>query len=100
MVYKRKYDVSYVKFGFTSLNDHGVEKVQCVLCVLSNESFVPGKLRNHLEKNLPELKDKSIEYFKRLESCCKRQLNFKQAYQKLTEASFVVSQIIGNQKSS
>ena len=60
-------------------------------------------MKNHLEKNHPELKDKSIEYFKRLESNCKRQRldktgNFQQTDQKLTEASFVVSQIIAKQK--
>ena len=105
MANERKYDDSYVKFGFTSLNDHGVEKGQCVVCyrVLSNESLRPSKLKNHLEKNHPELKDKSIEYFKRLESNCKRQRldktgNFQQTDQKLTEASFVVSQIIAKQK--
>ena len=69
---KRKYDESYIKFGFTSLNDHGTEKGQCVVCycVLSNESLRPS---NHLEKKHPELKNKSEEYFKRLESSCKRQ---------------------------
>ena len=72
---KRKYNESYIKFGFTSLNDHGTEKGQCVVCycVLSNESLRPSKLSNHLEKKHPELKNKSEEYFKRLESSCKRQ---------------------------
>ena len=105
MANKRKYDDSYIKFGFTLLNDYGVEKGQCVVCyrVLSNESLRPSKLSNHLKKNYPELKNKSIQYFRRLESSCKRQRldktgNFQQTDQKLTEASFVLSQIIAKQK--
>ena len=60
-------------------------------------------MSNHLKKNHPELKNKNIEYFKRLESSCKRQRldktgNFQQTDQKLTEASFVVSKMIAKQK--
>ena len=75
MANKRKYDNSYIKFGFTLLNGYGVEKGQCVVCyhILSNESLRPSKLSNHLKKYHPELKNKSIKYFRRLESSCKRQ---------------------------
>ena len=97
---KRKYNDSYIKFGFTSLNDQGIEKGQCFVCyrVLSNESLRSSKLSRH-----PVLKDRNMEYFKRLESNCKRQRlentdSFQQTDQKLTEASFVVSQIIARQK--
>ena len=96
---------SYIKFGFSLLNDYGVQTGQCVVCyrVLSNQSLRPSKLSNHLKKNHPELKNKSTEYFRRLESTCKRQPfdktgNFQQTDQKLTEESFVVSQIIAKQK--
>ena len=82
-----------------------MENEQCVVCyrALSNESLRPSKLSNHLKKNHPQLKNKNIEYFRRLESSCKRQRldktgNFQQTDQKLTEASFVVSQIIAKQK--
>ena len=102
---KRKYNDSCIKFVFTSLNDEGIEKGQCVVCyrVLSNESLKPGKLSHHLNRSHPELKDRNMEYFKRLESNCKRQRldstgRFQQTDQKLTEASFVVSQIIARQK--
>ena len=102
---KRKYNDSYIKFGFTSLNDQGIEKGQCVVCyrVLSNELLRPGKLSHHLNTSHPELKDRNMEYFKRLESNCKRQRldstgSFQQTDQKLTEGSFVVSQIIAKQK--
>ena len=96
---------SYIKFGFSLLIDYGVEKEQCVVCyrVLSNQSLRPSKLSNHLKKNHPELKNKSIEYFRQLESTCKHQrlektANFQQTDWKLTEESFVVSQIIAKQK--
>ena len=102
---KRKYNESYIKFGLTSLNDQGIEKGQCVVCyrVLSNESLRPSKLSHHLNTSRPELKDRNMKYFKRLESNSKRQRldstgSFQQTDQKLTEASFVVSQIIARQK--
>ena len=58
---KRMYNESYIKFGFTSLNDHGTEKGQCVVCycVLSNESLRPSKLSNHLEKKHLNLRIKA-----------------------------------------
>ena len=102
---KRKCNGSYIKFEFTSLNDQGIAKRQCVVCypVLSNESLRPSKLSHHLNTSHPELKDGSMKYFKRLESNCKRQRldstdSFQQTDQKLSEASFVVSQIIARQK--
>ena len=105
---KRNYNDSYIKFGFTSLNDQGIEKWQCVVCyrVLSNESLRPSKLSNHLNTSHPELKDRNMEYmeyFKRLESNCKCQRldgsgSFQQTDQKLTEPCFFGSQIIGRQK--
>ena len=97
---KRKYNESYIRFGFISLNDHETEKGQCVVCycVLSNELLRPSKLSNHLEKKHPAL-NKSEQYLKRLESWCKRQRldatgSFEQSDRKPTEACFVVSQII------
>ena len=37
----RKYDPSYLKFGFIGANEAGVQKPQCLVCgvVLSNETF-------------------------------------------------------------
>ena len=102
---KRKYNDSYIKLGFTLLNDQGMEKRQCVVCyhALSNESLRPSKLSHHLNTSHPELKDRNMEYFKRLESNCKRQRlestgSFQQTDQKLSEACFVISQMIARQK--
>ena len=87
------------------MNDQGIEKGQCVVChrVFSNESLRPSKLSHHLNTSHPELKDRNMEYFKRLESNCKRQRldstgSFQQTDQKLIKACFVVSQIIARQK--
>ena len=102
---ERRCNDSYIKFGFTSLNDQGIEKRECVVCyrVLSNESLRLSILSHHLNTSHPELKDRNMEYFKRLESNCKRQRldstdSFQQTDQKLPEASFVLSQIIARQK--
>ena len=63
---KRKYNDSYIKFVFTSLNDEGIEKGQGVPCyrALSNQSLRPRKLSHHLNTSHPELKDRNMEYFK------------------------------------
>ena len=55
---KRKYDESYMPYGFTSVIVNGVEKPQCVLCkkVLSNDSI---RSVNH------QSKDKDKSYFER-----------------------------------
>ena len=39
----RKYDPSYLKFGFIGADEAGVQKPQCVVCgvVLSNDSMKP-----------------------------------------------------------
>ena len=102
---KRKCNDSYIKFEFTSLNDQEIAKRQCVVCyrVLSNESLRSSKLSHHLNTSHPELKDGNMKYFERLESNCKRQRldstdSFQQTDQKLSEASFVVSQTIARQK--
>ena len=71
--------------------------------MLSNESLRASKLSHHQNTSHPELKDRNMKYFKRLESNCKRQRldstgSFQQTDQKLTEAFFVVSQIIARLK--
>lgn len=59
----RKYDQSYIQFGFTELAD----KPQCVVCneVLSAESMKPSKMKRHLETKHFALKDKPVEFFQR-----------------------------------
>ncbi|KAK9737406.1 hypothetical protein QE152_g10762 [Popillia japonica] len=54
---KRKYDESYISFGFVDSNGSPL----CMLCskLLPNSSMSPAKLRRHLETVHPESKGKN-----------------------------------------
>ncbi|GBP61685.1 Zinc finger BED domain-containing protein 5 [Eumeta japonica] len=60
---KKKYDASYISFGFVDSNGSTL----CMLCskLLPNSSMAPAKLRRHLETVHPESKDKNKEFFVR-----------------------------------
>ncbi|XP_053199112.1 zinc finger BED domain-containing protein 5-like [Scomber japonicus] len=60
----RRYDESYLQFGFTVTADL---RPQCVVCaeVLANDSMKPCKLKRHLETKHAAIKDKPADYFKR-----------------------------------
>ena len=64
---KRTYSEEYLRFGFSFLEEKGVQKPQCVLCmkVLSAESMKPFQLRRHFEKEHRTYKDRNISFFKR-----------------------------------
>ena len=64
---KRKYDESYLSFGFTWTGDEEEPNGLCVECgtVLSNGSLFPAKLKRHLETKHSQLKNKNIDYFKK-----------------------------------
>src|SRR5580765_7653431 len=64
---KRKYDDSYLSFGFISVGTGENPDGQCVICnkIMYNSSLVPAKLKRHLETNHPHLKDKSLSFFER-----------------------------------
>lgn len=63
---RRKYDESYLSFGFTYFGNRDAPHAQCVLCkkILSNSSLAPSKLRRHLETKHAAYKDKDISFFK------------------------------------
>lgn len=63
---RRKYDESYLSFGFTYFGNRDAPHAQCVLCkkILSNSSLAPSKLRRHLETKHAAYKDKDINFFK------------------------------------
>ena len=65
-VRKRKYSEDFLKWGFTDIVNADVERPQCVVCleVLAHESMKPAKLQRHLQTKHPDLKDKSIDFFK------------------------------------
>lgn len=78
----RKYDDTYLVFGFTCMTVCNEERPQCVVClkVLASDSLKPNKLRRHLETNHPEHKDKSVDFFRqKLVNCHAQQSLFTKA---------------------
>ncbi|CAM5095764.1 unnamed protein product [Natator depressus] len=65
--FTRKYDSSYIQFGFVAMNDGGVPKPQCVICgdVLANNAMKPPKLKRHLNTKHNEISSKPKEFFER-----------------------------------
>jgi len=65
--YFRKYDTSYLEFGFIWCGNESEPKPQCVVCyeLLANECMKPAKLKRHLETKHSSLKSKLVEYFQR-----------------------------------
>lgn len=64
----RKYDDSYLEFGFTSTEINGEERPLCVLCmkVLTPECMLPSKLKRHLETNHKHTVGKSRNFFAKM----------------------------------
>jgi hypothetical protein len=63
--YVRKYDPSYLSFGFTYTGEESGPVPQCVICYekLSNRSMKPSLLMCHFEIKHGDLKHNSLEYF-------------------------------------
>lgn len=59
----RKWNDSYVKFGFTNVIRDGVDCTQCLHCsvVMSNAPLRPSKLSNHRDKMHPQRKDDNVD---------------------------------------
>uniref|UniRef100_A0A8C4WVN9 Uncharacterized protein n=1 Tax=Eptatretus burgeri TaxID=7764 RepID=A0A8C4WVN9_EPTBU len=59
----RKWNDSYVKFGFMNVSQDGVDCAQCLHCsvVMSNPSLRPSKLSNHRDNMHPGRKEDNIE---------------------------------------
>lgn len=94
---KRKYDESYLSYGFIpvgmSENPDGQHICNKIMC---NSSLVPAKLRRHLDTNHPQLKDKSLSLFERHKEVQKTGEASLHKYVKtdnenVTEASFLLS---------
>ncbi|GBP64676.1 ATP-binding cassette sub-family A member 5 [Eumeta japonica] len=88
---KRKYDESYISFGFVDSNGSPL----CMLCskMLPNSSMAPAKLRRHLETVHFESKGKNEEFFvRKKEQLLESQKNMTQTINdKAMEASYLVS---------
>lgn len=101
---KRKYDDSYIQFGFTSSGDPDSPFPQCVVCAetLSNHSLKPSLLRRHLETKHGNLKDQSVSFFQhKLKDLKQRQKSIEALSQNTNnnalQASFRVSYLIAKQ---
>ena len=72
----RKYDSSYLNFGFAVAAKEGVEHPQCVICcrVLAAECMLPSKLKRQLTTNHNKLSEKPREYLARKLSEINKQL--------------------------
>ena len=61
----RKFDSSYIKFGFVKNGDDRKPTALCVVCqeVLGNGCSNPSKLQRHLRKKHPKLQSRSQSFF-------------------------------------
>jgi hypothetical protein len=62
---KRKYDESYLQYGFTCTGESDAPVAVCVLCQtkLANSSLYPAKLCRHLERCMLITKKKILFFF-------------------------------------
>ena len=73
--FKRKYQESYLNYGFIATGDSHSPSPLCIICgdQLFNEDTKPSKLLCHMETKHPALKDKPLEFFKRKKRAHKEQ---------------------------
>ncbi|KAJ8728586.1 hypothetical protein PYW07_006282 [Mythimna separata] len=103
---KRKYNDTYVNFGFTFMTERdGTQKPQCFLCdkVLANRSMKPAKLSEHLKTVHPGHISDSFD-----ELCAKKarfekagtlpKVGFTPTQKPCLEASYKVAYRIAQQK--
>ena len=59
----RKWNDSYVSFGFTKVIRNGQDYAQCLHCsvVMANASLRPSKLKNHRDKKHPQKRNENID---------------------------------------
>ena len=90
----RRYDDTYLKMGFT-WNEEDL-RPQCVICYeqLANESIRPHKLLLLVETKHPELKHKSLDFFKKLLTYLKTGQRILHGYTNLNEKSLFASYLI------
>ena len=101
---KRKYDKSFIQFGFTFQKCKGIDKPLCLICneLLAAESMKPSKLKRHLITKHISLANKPIKYFERLyESSNNEKKSFEEfmvVNEKYLLASYEVSYCIAKNK--
>ena len=79
---KRQYCDDYLKYGFHWTGSEDQPFPLCVICgeKMSNEGMVPSKLSRHFVTKHSQLRDKNLNYFRRL---LEQQSKQKTAFQKL-----------------
>jgi len=101
---KRKYDESFLGFGFTFKHCDGYEQPVCLICdeFLATESMKPSKLKRHFESKHAAYANKPKEYFERLlKTSNKEKENFEKfmtVNEKYLQASYEVSYLIAKNK--
>ena len=65
---KRKYNDSFLQYGFAYSYKDGMEKPLCLICneTLSAKCMKSSKLKRHINTKHAESPDKPIQYFERL----------------------------------
>ena len=102
----RLYNESYLSMGFTWTGDPSCPIPLCTVCGkrLANAAMAPAKLKRHFATNHSHLKNKSVDYFKRLLESQKKQstafLNKVSVGEKALEASYLVAEIIAQKRKS
>lgn len=97
----RKYDESYIEFGFIENSDG---RPKCVIClkVLANEGMKPAKLKRHLITKHPEYASKPKDFFRRKSEEYTRQktrmVNLATIPEKAHKASYLVALRIAKSK--
>lgn len=96
--YKRKYQESYLKYGFIGTGDSHTPIPLCIICgdQLSNEAMKPSKLLRHLNSKHPGLKDKPLEYFERTKQEYKAQKIFMRDTTSINENALRASYLVAN----
>uniref|UniRef100_UPI00358EC2D2 protein FAM200C-like n=1 Tax=Myxine glutinosa TaxID=7769 RepID=UPI00358EC2D2 len=103
---KRKYDDSYIKWGFMKfVENDGTERPQCVLCykVLAEASMKPSKLKAHLASTHPTHQNDSEDVFRSRKArfMAKGSLTrygFQPSTKPILEASYEVALLIAKDK--
>lgn len=95
--YFRKYDKSYLEFGFTWCGNESEPKPRCVVCyeALSNKCMKPVKLKWHLETKHTSVKSKPVEFFQRCIEKMNKEMkvvsNVGSATKKALQTSYITS---------
>ena len=65
---KRKYNQTFVQYGFTFITENYEQRPMCLLCneVLANESLKPTKLKRHLDTKHDSYSNRPVAFFQRI----------------------------------